>query len=372
MYTSSNHLYAVALKFAKGMGSVAYKNCIDHFGKAKHVFNASATKKGKKATISIDFADLLAQEKTLLSTAQNFLATHAKKGIRVLAYGEDHYPMRLGQLHAPPSLVFDNIASNLDQPRVVSIVGTRNPSSYGKDVTRALVRKLKPYNPLIVSGLAYGIDIVAHEAALAHNMPTVAVMPGGHDMIYPANHALTAERMTQKGGGMLTEYCLGTKPSIHHFPARNRIIAGLADATIVVEAPKKSGALITAYHANEYNREVFAVPGGIHTENAAGCHHLIKEHVAHLMTDVEDLAYVMNWRSDTSTKNHHHAPPPVPLTTQEKAFVQALHDFDTPAHMEPLSSSLQLPTHRVASLALQLEIKGVIEVIGGAYRLKIR
>ena len=309
MSTNSDHLYAIALKLAKGIGPVTYKNCIDHFGHAKNVFCASATQKGTPAKINVNFSSLLAEEKALLSAAKNFLEKHKKEGIRVVAYGEETYPRRLAQLHAPPSLLYCSPLAKLDKNRVISIVDTRHPTAYGKEVTKALVCQLKKYNPLIVSGLAYGIDIAAHEAALAYGIPTVAVMPGGHDMIYPALHADIAQKLPQGGGGLLSEYSLGVKPSIHHFPARNRIIAGISDATIVVQAPQKSGALITAYFANECNREVFAVPGPIHAESSAGCHHLIKNHVAHLLTDIDDLAYVMNWSHDTSVKKIVHNNP---------------------------------------------------------------
>lgn len=372
MSTHSDHLYTIALKLAKGIGSVTYKNCIDRFGHAKNVFCASPSQKTKLPKINVNFASLLAEEKTLLSAAKNLLERHKRQGVRVVAYGEEMYPTRLAQLHAPPSLLYCSLGAELDKHRVVSIVGTRQSTAYGKEVTKALVYQLKKYNPLIVSGLAYGIDIAAHKAALAYDIPTVAVMPGGHDMIYPSLHADIAEKLPQGGGGMLSEYSLGVKPSMHHFPARNRIIAGLSDATIVVEAPKKSGALITAYFAHECNREVFAVPGPIDAESSAGCHHLIKNHVAHLLTHIDDLAYVMNWSHDSSEKNNRkNESLAVALTTQEKVFVQVLHDSRKTVNMDMLSTALHLPLDTIASLALHLEMKGVIEVMGDSYRLKL-
>ena len=351
MNLKNDHLYSIALKLGKGVGSVLYKNLIDEFGSAQNFFctekkHFDATKKR-----GLDCCTLLQEKEALLAAAKQFLKKQQSKECQTIGYQEKGYPQRLAQLHAPPSLLYYQGNAKLTAKHVVSIVGTRHPTNYGKDVTQALVRQLKPYDALIVSGLAYGIDIIAHQEALAQGMRTIAVMPAGLDMIYPPDHIQTVEAITKARGAIVSEHSIGTRPIQHHFPARNKIIAGMADATIVIQAPRKSGALITAYHASEFDREVFAVPGPIHAPHNEGCHQLIKKHVAHLLTHVDDLAYVMNWSSEPTTTPTHQPTTPIPLTSLEKKVVDLL--ANAPQQMvtiEKLYTHLNIPIQEITPL----------------------
>lgn len=374
MSSLKSHLYSVALNLAQGIGPVLYKDLIDHFGNPQNVFQASPSKMTEvlKKKSNLDY--LISQEKKLLAKAQEFLAKHQQYNIEVVAYGEANYPLSLSEIYAPPSLLFHTPNVQFHNKHMISIVGTRNPSTYGKAITQELICALKKYNPVIVSGLAHGIDITAHETALEHDIPTIAVMGGGIDSIYPSDHTQTADRMIENKGGLISEHCLGAKPSSHHFPARNRIIAGLCDATIVIEAPEKSGALITAYYANQFNREVFTIPSHIYAKRSVGCHMLIKKHLAHLITDADDVAYMMGWSDTFNAKDvEYKKVQKSHLTSQEEMLMSILdkgayHKRST----ESLSNSLNLSLESTVALALQLEAKGIVEIMGNHCMVKGR
>ena len=310
----------------------------------------------------------LKEKEALLAKATRFWITQKDRGVKIIAYGEEGYPHRLATLYAPPSLLYCRGDSELNVKHVVSIVGTRYPTSYGREVTKELVRQLKPYDALIVSGLAYGIDITAHQEALNQKMRTVAVLPAGLDMIYPSDHVEAVQAITKARGAIISEHGVGNRAMQHHFPARNRIIAGLADVTIVVEAPRKSGALITAYYANDFNREVFAVPGSIHAIHSEGCHALIKKQMAHLLTDIDDLAYVMNWSGATATVPAHDVITSISLTPLEKKVVTLIANLPKQvATMDKLQMHLNMPIKEITAVTLNLELKGVLHVTGSGY-----
>lgn len=222
-----------------------------------------------------------------------------------------------------------------------------------------------------MSGLAYGIDICAHRGAWKYGLPTLTVLAGSLATIYPAIHKKTASAMLAQGG-MLSEHPLGTSLEVHQFPTRNRIIAGIADATVVVEAGDKSGALITADCANSYDREVFAVPGSVDEEASSGCNYLIKTQQAHLITGAADIAYIMNWNSDTNALQ---SSKPVlkklpELTTQEQGAVQALNKLQKEVHIDELSYQASIPLNQLPSVLLQLELKNVVKFLpGNKFRL---
>ena len=229
-----------------------------------------------------------------------------------------------------------------------------------------LLSELSAHPLLVVSGLAYGVDIHAHRTALELGLSTLAVVAGGVDTIYPAPHKKIAEAMLAQGG-LLSEHPLRTKPEAHQFAARNRIIAGIADATIVVEAGKRSGALITANYANEYNREVFAVSGGIYEPYSAGCHQLIKTHQANLLTSAADIIYTMNWDEEVGTsKNTPDVLGSLPeLTEVERGAVQTIGRLQKEVHIDELSYQTQIPLNQLAVILLQLELKKIVKVLPG-------
>ena len=371
MTIKKENIYAIALTFIKGLGPVLYKALIDRFGYAEHVFRASSL---AVPLVGKLLENLQNEEKALLIRAEKLLIAHKKKGIKIISYGSKAYPKRLAMLHAPPSLLYCNDSLEILDDRMVSIVGTRHPSAYGEVVTKRLVEQLKKYNPIIVSGLAYGIDQVAHEAALVCGLRTIGILGGGIDWIYPASHSKLVDNLIKNKGGIISEHKLGIRPTIHRFPARNRVIAGLSGATIVVEAPVKSGAMITAYYANDFNREVFAVPNHLDAKHAKGCHQLIKNNYATLITHGDDLAYMMQW-SDPKDKgvSIESSLPSLnspALTPPQKAFIALLKaQKDYIMTVDALSTALSIEQKHIKKIALELEIENVIEISGNQYRL---
>jgi DNA processing protein len=252
---------------------------------------------------------------------------------------------------------------DLNATKIIGIVGTRKATDYGKEAVEKILSELIPHNTLIVSGLAYGIDICAHKTALNNNQPTIGVMASGMDIIYPAVHKEIANRMIDNGG-LITEYPFGSKPDAPHFPARNRIIAGLCDAVIVAEAADSGGALITAEIANSYNREVFAVPGNLGNKYSEGCNKLIRSHKAHILLNVKDLEYNLNWSTDENVKPK---PAPMDLSSfdEEEQEVLTLMKEKEGILIDDLSWKSQIPVSKLASILLNLEFQGVIKSLPG-------
>lgn len=245
----------------------------------------------------------------------------------------------------------------------MAIVGTRQATDYGKELVDKICEELTPHRPLIVSGLAYGIDIQAHKSAMKYGLSTIGVMGSGMNVIYPAAHKETARKMVNQGG-LLTENPFDTKPDAHNFPARNRIIAGMCDALIVVEAAEKGGALITAEIANSYNKDVFAVPGSLGKTYSEGCNKLIKTNKASLYTSVKDLEYIMNWSADSDT---------TPQSLQdlssfepeEQKVIQILRERKAPVMIDELCFRSSLTPGALASLLLTLEFKNAVRSLPG-------
>ena len=286
-------IHQIALSQIKGIGTELMQRLITQLGTAMNVFQCNYSDLCKVKGCHKAIANSILKQDTI-ATATQLLAQHEKAGISILTCCEETYPQRLKHTyHAPPLLYYQGNIS-LNHSRIISIVGTRKATSYGKKILEKLLPDLQPYQILVVSGLAYGIDIHAHHLSLQYNIATIAVMANHLGFVYPSTHTKTAVEITQKGG-LISEHPLGTKLEKYHFAARNRIIAGMADLTVVIEAPSRSGALITAYHANEYDREIFAVTGDIYADNMQGCHHLIKTHQAHLLTDAKDIITMMQW-----------------------------------------------------------------------------
>ena len=246
--------------------------------------------------------------------------------------------------------------------RVISIVGTRKATDYGKDFCNELIKDLVPHNPLIVSGLAYGIDVCAHKAALQHNLPTIGVLAHGLDRLYPAQHKSVASQMLDNGA-LLSDFKSGTKPDRENFPKRNRIVAGMSDLTIVIESSKKGGSLITAHIANDYNRDVFALPGRIGDSQSEGCNNLIKSHKAALIQSAKDIEYVMGWevqKKNTPIQTQLF----VELTPEQKTLTAILSKQDK-IGIDKLSLLAKMPMSQTTSLLLNLEFDGVVKSLPG-------
>lgn len=355
-----NRLAQIALNFIPGIGDYLIKQLISYSGSAEAVFNTNQKKLLKIPGIGPVTAKLISAKKPI-EKAEEAITRAEKENVQVLLYTDEHYPARLKHINDAPTLLYYKGNADLNTKKIVSIVGTRKATVYGRGITEEIVQGLKPHNALIVSGLAYGIDITAHKCALNTELPTLGVMASGINVIYPAVHKKLAGQMIENGG-LLTEHSYDKIPDAHNFPSRNRIIAGMADAIIVVEAAKKGGALITAEVANGYNKDVFAVPGNVKATYSAGCNNLIKQHKAHLLSGVRDLEYIMNWEANT--------PPPHPLDLgelegNELLVATELRGHSTGIQLDNLSWKTQLPVNQLAGILLNLEFKGLVSALPG-------
>lgn len=358
---SQEKLYQLALHFTNGLGSVLIRHLIAHFGSAQKIFEANLKTLTRVTGVGEATARIVLQKEGL-KEAEIELKKLEKTDIKLFFYTDADYPQRLKSLYDAPVLLYGKGSLSFNQGRFVGVVGTRKSTDYGKNVTEQIAEGLAGKEVTIVSGLAYGIDIAAHRACLKYHVPTVGVMATGADVIYPATHAKTSQDM-QTNGGIVTEYPLGTKPDFMRFPARNRIIAGLSDAVIVVEAAEKGGALITAEYANNYNRDVFAVPGNLSNSYSTGCNKLIRVHKAQIFTGVEDLLESLSWLPNSSSSKTSVALPE--HFTQEESSIVALLRQKGEMQIDDLTWESQIAAGRLATLLLNLELQGYIRVLPG-------
>ncbi len=290
--------------------------------------------------------------------------THIDKNDVSVAYFEDEeYPQRLNNFNNTPLLLYYKGNANLNMNRSVGIIGTRKASHQGIHFTEQLVEDLQNYHVNIISGLAYGIDIASHRKSVELGIPTIGVCGHGLGMIYPSAHRKTAYEMLEDGA-VLTEFAFDDKPLAERFPARNRIVAALSDAIVVVESPKSGGSLITCKYANDYNKDVFAVPGRPSDENAAGCNHLIKSHQAQLISSAEDIAYIMRWNEMKHPVHKQQGELFLELSENEKNMISLLKNNQN-LSIDNLANKLQKRTSEIASIALALEFKGVLKPVPG-------
>lgn len=370
--SSDAALYYVALSMVPSVGAVTARQLINYCGTAEAVFSDRSSLKSIPG-IGPKIVQHLSTRHQWLARAEQEVEHCARQGIEIITLGSDRYPERLRHIYDAPIVLFYKGTASLDYAKVISVVGTRQATAYGRRVTEELITSLSHYDDLlIVSGLAYGIDINAHRAALKAGLPTVGVMASGLDIIYPTAHRADALEMMRQGG-LLTESPLGTKPDGPRFPARNRIIAGLCDAAVVVEAAEKGGALITAHLASDYDREVFAVPGSLYQKYARGCHRLIKEHTARLVTDSQDIVAMLNWDLPRSqTKQAHQYPNTVSDLNKEETAVATLLDQQRAGMLiDEISWQSQIPVNQLAGILLSLEFKQVVKALPGRkFRLR--
>ncbi len=359
-------LYQIALTLVPNIGAIHGKVLTEHFGDAASIFKASVKQLGAvenigeiKARSIKKFTDFEAAEKEI-----QFIE---KFGIEPLFMTSGNYPKRLLNCYDAPPLLYYRGNANLNNSRIISIIGTRNNTDYGKAITEKLIVALKEFAPLIVSGLAFGIDAIAHKAALQNEIATVGVLGHGLQTIYPAQHKTMAKEILLNGG-LLTEFISATKPDKHNFPRRNRIVAGIADATIVVETAVRGGSMITAELANSYNRDVFALPGKVTDSKSAGCNYLIKSNKAILLTDAGQLAEELGWQS-TVVKKKAQKELFISLTNEEHTIVNILKQKDT-VHIDELYLRSGLSSSTVAAAILSLELQNVVlSMPGKMYKL---
>ncbi|WP_299757173.1 DNA-processing protein DprA [uncultured Pontibacter sp.] len=361
-------IYEIAITRMPGVGAQLTRQLVSYCGSPKAIFEASPGKLLKISGVGPKLIQNIQQHaKASLVQAEEWVKRAEAEDVKLLFYTSAKFPDRLKQIPDAPTLLYFRGNANLNQRRIISMVGTRQISSYGQTVTERIVDDLKPYNVMIVSGLAYGVDVVAHRAALQAGLPTIGVMASGPDIVYPAVHRKYAERMLSNGG-LLTENPFGTKPDAPRFPARNRIIAGMSDCTIVVEAAMKSGTLITADIAHSYDKEVMAVPGNITSSVSEGTNYLIKSLKAVAYTSVQDLVELLNWdlEDEAAQKKKASSPAfdPTEFNEEELKVLQVLQQ-SREEHMDNLSWKAQVPVSLLASVLLGLEFKGIVKAMPG-------
>ena len=363
--------YKIAIDLIPGIGGVLAKKIIESAGSPEEVFNSSKTFLQKIPGIGKTLAENITNH-SILVKAEKEMEFISKYRIKTLYYLDEDYPKRLKECPDSPVVLFIKGDADLDNRRVLSIVGTRSASTYGLEFCRNLVSCLsaRGHNPLIVSGLAYGVDICAHKAALDNHLPTVAVLAHGLSTIYPSAHRNVAEKISGQGA-LVTDFGSKTLPERGNFLKRNRIIAGLADATIVIESSVKGGALITADLASSYNRDVFALPGRVTDKRSQGCNNLIKTNKAALIEKVEDIEYIMNWD-----------PPEKPTVKRELLFLKDLNNEERRILLllsdkekmtaDQISDETKLGPGQISYLLLNLECMGyVTSHPGKMYRLSV-
>ena len=353
--------YQIALTLLPGIGDISGKKFVQYCGSAEAIFKETRKSLEKITGMREASIDAICNPKEYLKRAEEESAFIEKNGIQPLFFLDSDYPRRLLQCDDAPMMLYYKGQANLNANRVVAIVGTRNITDYGKENCNQLVEDLKEDNVLIVSGLAYGVDTCAHKAALKNGIPTVGVMGSGMQQIYPAVNKKLANDMLEQGG-ILTENISGTQPDRENFPRRNRIIAGMADAVVVIESAMKGGSLITADIANSYNRDVFAYPGRVMDIYSQGCNYLIRTNRAHLMESVLNLRYVMRW--DSETKAEKQTALFREFTAEEKLIMDCF-GANTMVNLDDIIVKTELPTTKIAALLLNLEFDGVLMALPG-------
>lgn len=356
-------LHQIALTFIKNIGPVSGRVLIKHFGGVEELFEAAAKRTLKVNGVPDRFLHE-ADFKQALEKAAAELQFIANSGIEVIFYTDAAYPKRLHNCNDAPLLLYAKGMMNLNPQHVVSIVGTRKATDYGRQLCQQLVEELQQYPVLIASGLAAGIDTFAHKECVKLDVPTVGVLGHGFDKMYPAGNRQLAEKM-QQNGGILTEYPSGTVPEKTNFPERNRIVAGMADATIVVEAGIKGGALITAEIANSYNRDVFAFPGRVGDQYSEGCNFLVQHNKAGLLTGVADLAYAMGWKKRDEKKPKEQLMMALDLPPDEMLIHSTIRSYGQPIGIDELTIRTNMPVSILAMNLLNMEMQGLIRSLPG-------
>lgn len=356
-------LYRIGITLIPGIGDVTAKKLIAYCGGVEAVFKEKIKGLLKVPGIGQTLAEAIAKSK-VLSRAEKEIKFIERYKITPLFFLDSDYPERLKHAEDSPVMLYFKGTGKLNVPKVVAVVGTRRATEYGKKICRSLVEGLAPLNATIVSGLAYGVDVCAHRAAIEMNLPTIGVIGHGLDILYPESHRPVAEKMI-KNGGLLTDFISGSQFIPENFPKRNRIVAGLSDAVVVVEAAKKGGALITADIANSYNRDVFAFPGRVGDHYSEGCNHFIKTNRAALIQSVDDLIYIMGWEEKKDKKKQNVQKQLfVDLSPEERSVVEFIGKEGT-VSVDNISLNVNLPASRVAGVLLNLEFLGIIQCLPG-------
>lgn len=354
--------HVLALLKIDGVGDIVAKKLINHCGSAEKIFST----KGSLLKSIDGIGEILLKklkDKSVFEKAAQELKFIENEKIKVLYYKDENYPDKLKHCIDGPVLLFAAGNFNFENRRLISIVGTRQITSYGTEFCKKLIEDLAIFNPIIISGFAYGVDIVAHQAAMDTNLQTIGVLAHGLNQIYPKTHKKYVAKMEQNGG-FLTEFWSNSNPDKENFVRRNRIVAGMSEATIVIESAEKGGSLITANLANDYNRDVFAVPGRITDKYSQGCNDLIKTQRANLLTSAADLVYCLNWELEAKSIKPVQKQLFVSLDNEEQKIYEYLQKNGKQL-LDVIALECDFPIFRISTLLLNMELKGVIRPLPG-------
>ncbi len=370
MSTERETLCTIALTRLHGIGLHTARTLLETAGSAALLFDQPQELPRLMPGATPRLLRLLADHDEAFLFAQAEYAHAIRNGYRCLPYWDEDYPARLRECVDAPTLLYYRGTANLNATHTLSIVGTRRMTDYGRRICENFLHDLAELCPdaLVVSGLAYGVDICAHRAALANGLDTVGVLAHGMDRIYPPVHRDTAAQMTRQGG-VLTEFPIGTNPNRQNFVRRNRIVAGMCEATIVVESAAKGGALITAGMAGSYNRECFAFPGRVGDSTSEGCNKLILQNSAMLLTSAEDLVQALNWHTATGHSRPIQRELFPELTAEQEKLYRILRQHPDGIQINTLVVESETPVYRLTSLLFELELKGLVRpLFGGIYQ----
>ncbi|GAB4380995.1 MAG: DNA-processing protein DprA [Salibacteraceae bacterium] len=354
-------LYCVALKYLDGIGPTRARALVSHAGGVREVFVASL----KELSLAEGVGQRLVMKmnrEAALKKAEQELSYTGKLGLKAVTFLDKNYPRRLSYCSDAPLVLYAKGEVDFNSEKVISVVGTRNATPYGKRMVDRLIEGLKVHNPVIVSGLALGIDGCAHRAALTNGLRTIAVLGHSLDRIYPSQHRSLAAQITTSGA-LVTEFGLETKPDRENFPMRNRIVAGIADATLVVETGAEGGSMITARLASDYNRDVFAVPGPVDAPWSTGCNLLIKTNRAVLVESAADIEYQLGWERKQKVGNAQKQMF-IDLDEHERLVVEVLKKKEREM-LDNISLEAGLPVSQTSTILLELEFKGVVRCLPG-------
>lgn len=360
-------LYQVALTQVPNIGKIQARILSETFGEAKKIFNASASSLEKVEGMGAVRANAIKSFKNF-ALAEKEIRFIERYRVSTFFITDTDYPKRLLNCYDPPFLLFVKGSVDLNFSKSVAIVGTRNNSNYGKQVTEKFIQEITSVSPTIISGLAFGIDTIAHRTALKQGLNTVAVLAHGLDTIYPPENNALAKSIISNGA-LVTEFISGTAPDKHNFPSRNRIVAGLSDATVLVETGIKGGSMITADLASGYNRDVFAFPGKITDKKSEGCNYLIQQNKAMLCSSPVNFLQTMGWEG--IDVNHNPVQPDlfVEISDQEKMILEIIRERES-VHIDELLMEFSFNSSILSSLLLSLEMKNIVSCLPGRkYRL---
>lgn len=363
--------YRIWLTMVKGVGPLVSKKLLSVMGDEEEIYRASGKALSSIQGVGRVLSAEILRTKPLLARAEQEVEFAKRNHISVLHYKDKRYPSRLLDCSDSPTILYARGETDFNAAKIIGVVGTRKMTDYGRSLCESIIQRLSEDHPklMVVSGLAYGVDVCAHRKALECALPTVGVVGHSLEHLYPAVHRQTAQQMVESGGALLSEYMSGTNIDRNNFVARNRIIAGMCDCVLVVESDVKGGSLLTADFANSYHKDVFACPGRVGDVYSSGCNRLIMQNKAALVASAEDLEYQMGWEKGSENRQLSLFPE---LEGDQSRVVEILKNGES-LQINELARALQMPVNRVSSLLFEMEFAGVVASLPGSrYKLSMK